>query len=113
MPDHAGEIQPLRTKIRVIITHLMPMCVIIFMVIGLILLGVATPTESAAFGVLGVLVVAAGFRGLSWAAIYKISAGYAEGNRHGVADCYRIFNFLAAACLFRRNVRHDKRRQRP
>ena len=75
VPDHAGEIQPLRTKIRVIITHLMPMCVIIFMVIGLILLGIATPTESAAFGVLGVLVVAAGFRGLSWAAIYKSLRG--------------------------------------
>ena len=58
-----------------IITHLMPMCVSIFMVIGLILLGIATPTESAAFGVLGVLVVAAGFRGLSWAAIYKSLRG--------------------------------------
>lgn len=52
-------------RLRVFCTHILPLSVIIFMVIGLILLGVATPTESAAFGVLGVLLLAAAFGGLN------------------------------------------------
>lgn len=65
----------LTTKLRVIVTHLLPMSFIIFMVIGLILLGVATPTESAAFGVLGVLIVALAFRSLTVEAIVKSLRG--------------------------------------
>lgn len=41
------------------------------LVAGLILLGVATPTESAAFGVFGVLVLAALYRTLTWTALRK------------------------------------------
>jgi tripartite ATP-independent transporter DctM subunit len=45
------------------------MSVVVFMVVGLIILGVATPSEAAAFGVLGVLILAAAFRLLTWRAI--------------------------------------------
>lgn len=44
---------PLREKIRVTLRYLLPLGFIIFMVIGLIFLGVATPTEAAATGTLG------------------------------------------------------------
>jgi len=64
-----------RTKLRMFITHVMPLSVIIFMVIGLILLGIATPTESAAFGVLGVLILAYFFGGLTFDAIGKSLRG--------------------------------------
>jgi TRAP-type C4-dicarboxylate transport system permease large subunit len=40
------------------------------MVIGFIILGIATPSEAAAFGVLGVLVLAGAFRLLTWNAIW-------------------------------------------
>ena len=64
-----------RAKLRTIVTHILPLSIIIFMVIGLILLGIATPTESAAFGVLGVLIVAYAFGGLTFKAIYKSLKG--------------------------------------
>jgi len=75
VPDDDPVQHSLGQKIRVIVTHILPLSVIIFMVIGLILLGVATPTESAAFGVLGVLIVAWAFGGLTWAAIFKSLQG--------------------------------------
>ncbi|MYF89181.1 MAG: TRAP transporter large permease subunit [Boseongicola sp. SB0676_bin_33] len=56
VPEDGPVYHPLSEKVRVIFTHILPLSVIIFMVIGLILLGIATPTESAAFGVLGVLI---------------------------------------------------------
>ena len=74
-PQYDVERVSLKRKLVIICTHLLPMGVVIFMVIGLILLGIATPTESAAFGVLGVLVLAAAFRTLSWTAIVKSLRG--------------------------------------
>ena len=68
-PQYAVESASLGEKLRLIATNILPMGVIIFMVIGLILLGVATPSESAAFGVLGVLFLAAAFGTLSVEAI--------------------------------------------
>ena len=50
---------------------LLPFSVIIFMVMGLIMLGVATPSESAATGVLGALLTAAYYRRLSWRMLYE------------------------------------------
>ena len=45
---------------------LLPFSIIIFMVMGLIMLGVATPSESAATGVLGAILTAAYYRRLSF-----------------------------------------------
>ena len=53
---------------------LLPFSVIIFCVIGFILLGIATPSESAATGVVGALAVAAMYRKLSWKMIYETFA---------------------------------------
>jgi len=49
-----------REKIESLL-HLLPFLVIIFLVLGLLLLGIATPTESAATGVMGGLFVSALF----------------------------------------------------
>lgn len=48
------------------ILNMLPFLVVIFSVMGLILLGVATPSESAATGVVGALLVAALFGRLNW-----------------------------------------------
>ena len=75
VPDDEPVHHSLLDKIKVVVTHILPLSVIIFMVIGLILLGVATPTESAAFGVLGVLIVAYFFGGLTVEAVFKSLKG--------------------------------------
>jgi tripartite ATP-independent transporter DctM subunit len=62
-------------KFKLVVTDLAPMAVVVFMVIGLIILGIATPTESAAFGVVGVVIVAALFRKLTFAAFMKSVSG--------------------------------------
>ena len=75
VPDTEETRHSWRAKLLVIVTHILPLSVIIFMVIGLMLLGIATPTESAAFGVLGVLIVAYAFGGLTLEAIVKSLRG--------------------------------------
>jgi len=57
------------------IVNVLPMGLVIFCVVGLILLGWATPTESAAFGVLAVLLLAVFMRCLSWSAIQQSIRG--------------------------------------
>jgi len=66
---------PLREKIRLVVRDILPMGFIIFLVVGLIILGWTTPTESAAFGVLGVLILAACYGCLSFDAILKSFLG--------------------------------------
>lgn len=65
---------PLRAKLVSALVNIAPMGLVIFSVCGLILMGVATPSESAAFGVLSVLFLAAAFRCLSWRALHRALA---------------------------------------
>ena len=55
----------LGTKVRLVCTNILPMSIIVFMVVGFIVLGIATPTEAAACGVLGVFILASLFRSLT------------------------------------------------
>lgn len=55
-----------REKVVAVTINILPMGVVVFMVVGFIILGIATPTEAAAFGVLGVLILTLAFRLLSW-----------------------------------------------
>ena len=56
----------LSEKISLTLRYVLPLGSIIFLVIGLIFLGVATPTESAALGAAGCFVLAFAYKGLSW-----------------------------------------------
>lgn len=49
----------------------LPFMIVIFSVMGFIMLGIATPSESAATGVLGALLTAAIYRKLSWRMIWE------------------------------------------
>jgi len=62
---------PLIEKLRVTLRDLIPLGFIIFLVIGLIFLGVATPTESAAAGTFGAFVLAILYRRLTWEIMKK------------------------------------------
>ena len=53
------------TRIKLVSTNILPMGLVVFMVIGFIVLGIATPTEAAACGVLGVMILAGAFRRLT------------------------------------------------
>lgn len=56
-------------KAMLVCTNILPMGFVVFMVVGFIILGWATPTEAAAVGVLGVIILAGAFRKLSWSSI--------------------------------------------
>ena len=66
---------PLKEKVMVTVQYLLPLGLIIFMVIGFIFLGVATPTEAAATGTLGSFILAVAYRRLNWDIIKKSVMG--------------------------------------
>ncbi|MDH5750458.1 MAG: TRAP transporter large permease subunit, partial [Rhodospirillales bacterium] len=57
---------PFWEKLVSICINIVPMGIVVFMVIGFIILGIATPSEAAAFGVLGVMILASAFRLMTW-----------------------------------------------
>jgi tripartite ATP-independent transporter DctM subunit len=56
----------LSEKVVATIRYILPLGSILFLVVGLIFLGIATPTEAAALGALGCFVLAFFYRGLNW-----------------------------------------------
>jgi tripartite ATP-independent transporter DctM subunit len=66
---------PLQEKVKVTLRDLIPLGFIIFMVIGLIFLGIATPTEAAATGTLGAFILALIYKRLNWEIIKKSVMG--------------------------------------
>jgi tripartite ATP-independent transporter DctM subunit len=60
---------------RAVAVNILPMGLVIFSVIGLILLGWATPSEAAAFGVASVIVLALVFRCLTWDVVFTSARG--------------------------------------
>jgi tripartite ATP-independent transporter DctM subunit len=66
---------PLKEKVRVTLRDLIPLGFIIFMVLGFIFLGVATPTEAAATGTLGSFILTLIYRRLNWEILKKSVMG--------------------------------------
>jgi len=62
---------PLSHRIGIVVRDVVPMGVIVAAVVGSILTGIATPTESGALGAIAVFLLAAVFRALSWEALKK------------------------------------------
>lgn len=65
LPEDQGNV-PLLEVIRALLTSFFPLAVLILSVLGAILFGLATPTEAAAVGAFGSLVLAAGYRELDF-----------------------------------------------
>ena len=74
-PAYDVEKTPLRQKLMLIVRDVLPMGFIVFLVVGMIILGWATPTESAACGVAGVVILALCKGCLSWEVITKSFLG--------------------------------------
>jgi len=68
-PAYDVKVDPWKDRLRIFVINIVPMILIVMMVIGLIIFGWATPTESAAMGVFGVVIVAACYRVLTWKAL--------------------------------------------
>ncbi len=66
---------PLKEKVMATLRYLLPLSFIIFVVIGFIFLGIATPTEAAATGTLGSFILALLYRRLTWEAMKKAVMG--------------------------------------
>jgi tripartite ATP-independent transporter DctM subunit len=64
-----------RAKARETLIHVVPLGLIIFLVIGLIFLGVATPSESAALGALGTMVLAFAYGRMDFSILKKSILG--------------------------------------
>ena len=70
-PMYVAPHVPLKEKVMVTLRDLIPLGFIIFMVIGLIFLGIATPTEAAATGTFGAFVLTLIYRRLTWEILKK------------------------------------------
>jgi tripartite ATP-independent transporter DctM subunit len=62
---------PLTDKIVAVIKYVLPLGIIVFLVVGVIFIGLATPTEAAATGCLGTFALAAAHRTLTWDMVRK------------------------------------------
>jgi len=80
-------------RIVLLISYVLPLGIVIFMVLGLMLLGVATPTEAAASGVLGTIMVIALFKKLTFKALKDAITGTLE-------ITVMIFMIIAASNTF-------------
>ena len=58
---------PFLKTVQLLATSFFPLALLILAVLGTIMFGLATPTEAAAVGALGAVVLAAGYRALTWA----------------------------------------------
>jgi len=67
--------RPLGERLAGFLRDILPLAFLIFLVTGLIVLGVATPTESAALGACGALLLAALYGRLSWDTLRRSALG--------------------------------------
>ena len=70
-PQYETPRASLREKVVAILANVVPMGVIVFLVVGTIILGIASPTESAALGCMGVIALLFAYRRFSWSVVWK------------------------------------------
>ena len=92
-PSYVVESTSLRDRFLPSLKYLFPVVFIIFMVIGVILFGIATPAESAATGALGIFIITAIHKRLSWAVVRK---SFASTTRLTI----QLFLIVAGAAAF-------------
>jgi len=62
---------PVRRKLYLLVTSLIPPLILIFSVLGTLFFGIAAPTEAAAMGALGAMLLALAYRTLTWKALWE------------------------------------------
>jgi len=69
---------PLKTKLRLLFTTVVPIVILVLTVLGSIFFGVAAPTEAAAIGAVAATVIALARRGLNWSKLRDVVLGTAK-----------------------------------
>jgi tripartite ATP-independent transporter DctM subunit len=70
-PTYEVETVPLSEKLLDTVKYVLPQGIVVFLVVGVIFLGVATPSEAAATGCLGTFALAICYRRLTWGVLKK------------------------------------------
>jgi tripartite ATP-independent transporter DctM subunit len=91
-PVYDIDLPPWSARLKAVAVNVLPMSLVVFCVVGLIILGVATPSESAALGAAAVVVLAACYRRLTWTAI-----GAALASSVAVTGMLFVIIFASAA----------------
>jgi tripartite ATP-independent transporter DctM subunit len=76
--DEKEKAIPMKTKLRLLFTTVVPIVVLVLTVLGSIFFGVAAPTEAAAIGAVAATVIALTRRGLSWSKLRDVVLGTAK-----------------------------------
>jgi tripartite ATP-independent transporter DctM subunit len=92
-PPYSVAYFPLSDKILTSIRYVVPLGSVVFLVVGLIFLGIATPTEAAALGAAGCFVLAFLYRGLKWEVVKRSFVGT-------IRTSVMIFLILSASVAF-------------
>ncbi|MFH1651753.1 MAG: TRAP transporter large permease subunit [Chloroflexota bacterium] len=71
-PTYEAPPAPLSEKLMASVKYILPLGLIVFLVTGVIFLGVATPSEAAATGCFGSFIVAVAYKGMKWEVMKKI-----------------------------------------
>jgi len=66
---------PLGKKLKETLLYVLPLGIIIFLVVGIIFLGVATPAEAAAMGAIGSILLSVVYRQMHWEVLRKCLYG--------------------------------------
>ena len=67
--------QPLLAKLWLVLRDIVPMIGVMVVIVTMMIFGIVTPSEAAAFGALGVILLAAAFRCLTWQALKRSVTG--------------------------------------
>lgn len=74
-PSYPVEPTPLGAKLVLIARDILPMIGLMVVIVAMMLWGIASPSEAAAFGALGTFLLAAAYRCLTWAAMRRAVEG--------------------------------------
>jgi tripartite ATP-independent transporter DctM subunit len=77
-PAEPVEREPLADRVKPFLVYVLPLMIIVVVVVGSILAGFATPTESAALGSVATALAALAYRSLTWKALLAALAGTAK-----------------------------------
>ncbi|PIC64930.1 C4-dicarboxylate ABC transporter permease [Sporosarcina sp. P13] len=74
-PAYDVEKVPLSEKLIGTIKYILPLGLIVFLLLGVIIIGIATPTQSAVLGALGTIVLSYFYGGLNWMKFWESLTG--------------------------------------
>ncbi|MFC1910028.1 TRAP transporter large permease subunit [Chloroflexota bacterium] len=73
-PPYSVTLPPISKRLIDSIKYILPLGIIVFLVVGVIFLGIATPSEAAATGTLGCFVLSAAYGKLKWEVVKNATA---------------------------------------